>query len=501
MSPSGLGQDEPTIIEPSAEGQRRAALAAGLADIFDDVRPASRPGEAPATRGGVDFRRVVEDFRFGEELPPLVGAAAPVMALAVAVRESGAEPDVEALRQLSFATVREYERNLSGARIAPERARAAHYVACAMIDDIVLSRPWGVQSGWARSGLVSTFHMDVTGGDRVFDLLDHFHRNPGANKDILFLIYLCLSLGFEGRTRVSPRGALELAQIRDGLYRTLRGQFGEFERELSPHWRGEAARHKPLRNAAALWGLLGALLLFFALGYVLFLLALNRDSDATLKAYADAVPNATPTVAALATPSIATADEAPDTAPAQTAEQPPDPPRPDPLASFAEFLNPEVSEGLVTLTRDGDSVLVRIRNAGLFAVASAEVEPNLRGLLVRIGTAMAAENFRAVVIGHTDNQPINTVQYPSNWHLSEARAKAVASILTEYAGPGTVTAEGRADTEPVADNATEDGREANRRTEILVVGAASAAGTGVAPAPGRAGETGTGANSGLEVDP
>lgn len=492
--PSGPAVDEPTIIEPSAEGKRRAALAAGLADVFDDIRPAA-PGRAatPAhASDGADFRKAVEDFRFGDDLPPLVGAAAPVLSLAVAVRESRAEPDVEALRQLAFASVREYERNLAGARIAPERARAAHYVACAMIDDIVLSRPWGVQSGWARSGLVSSFHMDVTGGDRVFDLLDHFHRNPGANKDILLLIYLCLSLGFEGRTRVSPRGGLELNGIRDGLYRTLRGQFGEFERELSPHWRGEAARHKPLRNTAALWGLLGALLLFFALGYVLFLLALNRDSDATLQAYAAAVPNAVPSVAPLQRAAQLPRDDEPQTATLENVTPPVDP-APDPLASFAEFLQPEVTEGLVTLTRDGDAVLVRIRNAGLFATASADVEPNLRGLLVRIGTAVAAENFRAVVIGHTDDQPINTVQYPSNWHLSEARARAVAAILGEYAGPGAVTSEGRADTEPVADNATDAGREANRRTEILVLGAARAPGApatgGAAPTAAGAGET------------
>ncbi|WP_182084180.1 type VI secretion system protein TssL, long form [Aureimonas sp. ME7] len=487
MSPEGSAADEPTIIEPTAEGQRRAALAAGLADVFDDVRPAAPREGAHAGGAAPDFRRVVEHFRFGDELPPLVGAAAPVLALANAVRETKSQPDPEALRQLSLATVREYERNLAGARIAPERARAAHYVACALIDDIVLARPWGVQSGWARSGLVSTFHMDVTGGDRVFDLLDHFHRNPGANKDVLLLIYLCLSLGFEGRTRVSPRGALELNGIRDGLYRTLRGQFGDFERELSPHWRGETARHEPLRNAAALWALLGALVLFFALGYVLFLLALNRNSDATLQAYAGAVPDAVPSIVnapAPPTTDVAQADVSPPIVPPPTDVPPP---RPDALAGFAEFLQPEVQQGLVTLTRDGDSVLVRIRNAGLFAVGSADVEPGLRDLLVRIGTAVAAENFRAVVIGHTDNTPINTVQYPSNWHLSEARAKAVGAILSEYAGPGAVTAEGRADTEPVADNATDAGREANRRTEILVVGAASADGS---QAPGSQANTG-----------
>ncbi len=484
--------EEPTAIEPSAEGQRRAALAAGLADVFDDISPreARRRVGLSGSGSAPDYERLVREFRFGDELPPLVGAAVPVLALANAIRETSSEPDAEALRRLSIDTVREYERNLSGARIAPERARAAHYVACAMIDDIVLSRSWGVQSGWARSGLVSTFHMDVTGGDRVFDLLDHFHRNPGANKDILLLIYFCLSLGFEGRTRVSPRGTLELASIRDGLYRTLRGQYGAFERELSPHWRGVSARHKPLRNAAALWGLLGALALFFALGYVAFLFALNRESDVTLRRYAAAAPELAVTIAELpqAEPTqveqaVVGADLPPEEPVATPAEEPVE----DKLSEFLAFLQPQVDAGLVTLQRDGDAVLVRLANTGLFAVGSAEVEPRFRQLLTSIGAAIAADGFSAVVIGHTDDVPINTVQYPSNWHLSEARADAVADILRELSGPQSVTSEGRAELEPIGDNATEEGREANRRTEILVLGAGSAigpqGGAGAGPQP------------------
>src|SRR5262249_29894749 len=150
---------------------------------------------------------------------------------------------------------------------------------------------WGVRNGWARSGLVSTFHIDVTGGDRVFDLLDHFHKSPGANKELLLLFYICLSLAFEGRTRVSPRGALELASIRDSLYRTLVGQYCVFERELSPHWRGVAARHTPLKNAAALWTVLSLAALILALGYLLFTFSLNRASDDTFSKLAALPPS------------------------------------------------------------------------------------------------------------------------------------------------------------------------------------------------------------------
>jgi type VI secretion system protein ImpK len=461
---------EPTSVEPTPEARRRAALASGLADVFDDLAQ-DRPNENGRVVSSERFAKLLAEFKIGGGLPTLVTAAAPLLALAHALREAQTEPDVVALRQMAIPAVRDYERDLAGARIAADRARAAHYIVCATIDDVVLSQNWGVQGGWARSGLVSTFHMDVTGGDRVFDLLDHFHRNPGANKDILLLIYLCLSLAFEGRTRVSPRGTLELIHVRDGLYRTLKSQFGEFERELSPHWRGVSARHKPLRNMAALWALLGALVLLFALGYLFFTLALNRASDGTLAGFAAAVPEPVPSLAALPGSEPPTPPEVAEVAPPVSPPEPPqETPVNDPLQNFAAFLQPEVDQNLVTLQRDDNSVLVRIRNSGLFATGSAEVNENFRDLLSRIGTAISAENFRSVVIGHTDNVPIRTAQYPSNWHLSEARAKNVADILIRFAGPGAISYEGRADTEPIADNSTEEGKEANRRTEILVLG-------------------------------
>lgn len=466
---------EPTVIKPTPEGARRTALAADMADVFDNVIMGSPRNPAPVSDNrSLKPDEMISAFRFGGEgVPAIVSGAAPLLNLAHALRDRTEEPDVEGLRDVTIAAVKAYERDLSGARIAPDRARAAHYIVCATIDDVILSQPWGVRSGWARSGLVSTFHMDVTGGDRVFDLLDHFHRNPGANKDVLLLIYLCLSLAFEGRTRVSPRGALELAQIRDGLYRTLRGQFGAFEREFSPHWRGVSARHKPLRTATALWALLGGLLLFLLLGYLLFTLALNRSSDVTLSQLASVAPEAVPSLAAIDRP--APPKQAEDPIVGAPVETPPPPvveePKPpsEPFETFSAFLKPEVDEGLVTLNDQNGAVLVRIRNAGMFGTGSAEVSTRFQDLLNRIGGALASEKYRAVVIGHTDNVPIRTIQYPSNWHLSEARAKAVADILAGFTGREAITFEGRAETEPLADNATTEGRDANRRTEVLVI--------------------------------
>ncbi|MFT4184370.1 MAG: type VI secretion system protein TssL, long form [Rhizobium sp.] len=463
-------QDLPTIIELTEDGARKNESARKMAELLDEAivpaeGAAGQPGLHP---GGWSVDALVRDFRFGgEEVPTIVRSAAPLLNLAHSLRNTEAQPDIEQLRRVAIDAVGRYERDLASARISAERARAAHYIICATLDDVVLSKPWGVRAGWARSGLVSTFHMDVTGGDRVFDLLDHFHQSPGTNKDLLLLIYLCLSLAFEGRTRVSARGSLELGRIRDSLYKTLLGQYGVFERELSPHWRGVSARHKPLRTAVALWTALSALVLLFALGYLFFTLSLNQASDGTFQRLANLPPHDTPSVLIdTPKPPVAVATVEPPK-PEPPVQKPPA--VPSKLDTLLAFLQPEVDRKLVTLSNANGRLLVRINNSGLFATGSAEVSSEFRDLIQRIGGALASEKFRAVVVGYTDNVPIRTMQFPSNWHLSEARARAVGDILAAYTGKDAILTEGRADSEPLASNATPEGRETNRRTEILVL--------------------------------
>jgi type VI secretion system protein ImpK len=467
-------QDLPTVIELTDDSARKQKAARQMAEILDDViEPAPKSSADTATKRQPlqewSVETMVRDFRFGgSEVPTIVASAAPLLNLAHAIRQSDAQPDIEQLRRVTMEAIRRYERDLASARISPERARAAHYVVCATIDDVILSKPWGVRAGWARSGLVSTFHMDVTGGDKVFDLLDHFHKTPASSKDLLLLIYLCLSLAFEGRTRVSPRGALELSRIRDNLYKTLLGQYGVFERELSPHWKGVAARHKPLRTAVALWTLLSVLALVFALGYLFFTLSLNRASDGTFSRLASLGPTDAPSVAALPRPEPEPVEEVPVEEP-PVVEAPPEPEPPSALENLLAFLQPEVERGTVQLADSDGRLLVRIANTGLFAVGSAEVSEEFVALFSRIGAALASEDFRALVVGYTDDRPIRTAQFPSNWQLSEARAKAVGDILAQFTGPEAILTVGRAESDPIADNATPEGREANRRTEILVL--------------------------------
>jgi type VI secretion system peptidoglycan-associated protein len=112
---------------------------------------------------------------------------------------------------------------------------------------------------------------------------------------------------------------------------------------------------------------------------------------------------------------------------------------------------------------------IRLPSAGLFASGSAELQPAVEPLIACLAGVLRGAEGRITVVGHTDNVPIRTARFPSNWELSKARAEAVAAVARPVVGAGRLQVAGRSDTEPVAPNTAEDGRSQNRRVEVLLV--------------------------------
>ena len=134
-----------------------------------------------------------------------------------------------------------------------------------------------------------------------------------------------------------------------------------------------------------------------------------------------------------------------------------------------DSLQPEIAAGKVSVLGTTHQPIVRINNQGLFGSGSATVEAADVPLLQKIGQALAKESGTVVVTGYTDNQPIHTLQFPSNFALSQSRAQAAAAILDQTIGDQSrITAKGMGDADPVASNASEAGRAQNRRIEIVL---------------------------------
>ncbi|HCJ39399.1 MAG TPA: type VI secretion system protein TssL [Halieaceae bacterium] len=134
------------------------------------------------------------------------------------------------------------------------------------------------------------------------------------------------------------------------------------------------------------------------------------------------------------------------------------------------LLDTEIKEGQIDVESTARTILIRIREKGAFSSGSALLNSSFVSVIDKIAGALAQIEGRIAVEGHTDNVPINTFAYPSNWDLSSARSVAVVRRMLDVAPlqPSRLTASGFADTRPQAINTTVDGRARNRRVEIVV---------------------------------
>jgi chemotaxis protein MotB len=133
-------------------------------------------------------------------------------------------------------------------------------------------------------------------------------------------------------------------------------------------------------------------------------------------------------------------------------------------------LAPLVREGKVRVTQTSRGVSVDINASVLFDPGEAVLTDESRTALVSIAQVLKNDAHAIQVEGHTDNTPINTAMFPSNWELSAVRASAVVRLFAEVGVPGArLTAVGVAANEPVATNQSPEGRARNRRVTVTIL--------------------------------
>ncbi|MDM7482560.1 MAG: flagellar motor protein MotB [Halomonas sp.] len=138
--------------------------------------------------------------------------------------------------------------------------------------------------------------------------------------------------------------------------------------------------------------------------------------------------------------------------------------------SIEKLLATALSEGGVEIEVEEARIIIRVADNGTFGSGSATVTPAFASLLVELSSLLSGLSGTLSVHGHTDNVPIRTAQFRSNWDLSAMRAASVANVLIEDGNmaPERLIIQGFAETRPVASNTTSDGRAANRRVELLI---------------------------------
>lgn len=136
-----------------------------------------------------------------------------------------------------------------------------------------------------------------------------------------------------------------------------------------------------------------------------------------------------------------------------------------------KLLSPEIQRREVALRLEPDGLIISLREIGFFDSGSAQVKPQAMGAIHRVADFLKPRNCSLRIEGHTDNVPIHTASFASNWELSTARATGLVKLLVEKEGfaPQRLSAAGYGEFHPVADNFSPAGQQANRRVDIVVV--------------------------------
>ncbi len=374
----------------------------------------------------------------------IVSAATPLLTLGINARSMSHHPDPKALYQQIAEDLKAIDLQLKNQGLPKESIITARYIICAYIDEMVMSTPWGGQSLWATRNLLMTFHKNNQGGTQFFDIINLLTQSPAMNLDLIELCYMILQLGFQGRYRISDTGSIELSGIQDNLYRIISTHRPAAPKQLSNHWRGAVNEEKTsLSGNKRLLIAVGTSLLIAVLSYTGFVITLGQQSDPVAIKTASVSSNLQPIVR--------------NNRPIKRTTH---------LSYIRNQLKHDINQQNLSVEDISGGVRIIVFGSDLFKPSSAQLTQQKEITIANIIATLKNTPGFIQVTGHTDDIPIRTLQFPSNWELSSKRANSIVKLIQTHLPEREIVGEGVADSSPIVPNDSNENRAINRRIEI-----------------------------------
>lgn len=318
----------------------------------------------------------------------------------------------------------------------------ARYMICGYIDEIVFNTPWGVNSQWVTQSLLSYFYKEVNAGEKFFKIVDTLLQTPGSYLHILDLAHRLLSLGYMGKYRSQANGASSLREIKHRVFNAIEALQQDAGTRLCQPRNTHTNFSRSFTQKKLLWPTACLCTLVCISVFSLYLFKLNKLSDPIAIRSSGLASNLLPIVKV----------------------------RPTPVEAKQKVTHWE--NGLLAQSRANrllvepvpEGVKFILAGADLFASGASSLKKMTE--LDRIIAVIKNYPGRLHITGHTDDIPIRSVRFPSNWQLSQARADAVAGRIKKYLPRLDMEIEGMADSESLAPNNSRQNRAKNRRVEI-----------------------------------
>lgn len=375
-----------------------------------------------------------------KESNPLVRAAIPLFAIASQMKYYYSNLSSSEILKTLKEQIEHFEETAENNGVRYETVRAARYCLCTLLDEFAIKNGWGDQD-WMSNSLLVTFHSETWGGEQFFLLLDKIKVEPEKNLHLIELMYYCLVIGYMGKHQVLNNGQVTIHNLKKELEKLL-DKYKE-KKHLSLLTDKSTTKQIKDKNKKSipLWVILGL--------SIIGLLGLHQLLGNKLNS----------TSAQIAT-NIKTL-QPPQKIATQTTS--------DTAQRLTPLLKNEIESGLIEVLEMPNASKITILGDELFASGSDKIEDRYFPVLASVSQALNIVKGQVFVSGYTDDRPISSPTYPSNWHLSQGRADAVKAILLKYIKDSSrVRSEGKGDKEPVVPNDSDSNRAKNRRVEIIV---------------------------------
>ncbi len=363
------------------------------------------------------------------------------------IRTTPSHSDPRVLKEALTTRLRDYEMRLRQHNVDLEAIDISRYSLCCALDEAVLNTRWGSQSFWANDSLLNSFYASSQGGETFFKRLDDCLAHPNDNLDLLELMYVCLSLGFLGRYRLKNNGLEAHRKLRKTIVSVLKAHGRVQHQGLSNEVEQHILSGSPLYERAPMWVVCAVTSALLVCIFMYFNYELNKASNQTFSQLVNLVQ-----------PGEKSSDPSSESKSTHVAER------------ISTYLATEIEKDLVTVQVLQDRVRISLKAQDLFESGSASIVEYILPVISKLARTLEATKGKIIVTGHTDDRPIFTSKYPSNWHLSLARATAISEqLISNSKLDGRVVPEGLGDAKPLVENSNEDNRARNRRVEIDII--------------------------------
>lgn len=429
---------------------RPAAPEGGFFPQYHDHQPVT-PHRAPPRIALQDALRSSE-IGAGSASNPLLASAASLLILLGRLRSGMVELQVAPLMQHVTTEIERFHHNAAAAGLDPHEVLVAKYALSGTADDIVQNLPGADHGNWQQYSMVARFFHKRDSGVGFFQEAEKAMQVPAQRYNLLELMLVCMSLGFEGQFRTMPQGATELARIRKAIHETLRRVHPRPDEDISVIWapvvQDQRRRFAALPLPLVLGGAGLAVVALFA-GLTTWISRDGADAAGQLRLLHQGAP-------AVAIQRIAPG-------PAYAAPLPQ-------LDRIRAALAPELQAGTIRVDAKGDYIAIRVGNLHLFDLGKTDIKPEFIPLAARIAEVLQQEGGPVLVQGFSDSLPLSGRGFfKDNYQLSQARAQAVSDLLAgEIGDVSRIKVQGRGPEDPVGDNATPEGRAQNRRVEVML---------------------------------